>query len=61
MSPGCISEVLTPYPTLLKALELCGRLTPNFAYTDITNQEQSAPFVKLVPPYTYGFPTKWQA
>ena len=61
MSPGCISFTLTSYPTLLIADELCGSPTPNAPYTDITNPEQSVPFVKLDPPYTYGFPTNCAA
>ena len=36
----------------LNALEECGSPTPNAAYTLITKPEQSAPFVRLVPPYT---------
>ena len=59
MSPGNIS--VTPYPTLLIAYELCGSPTPNCAYTLITNPEQSAPLVRLVPPYTYGLPTNCDA
>ena len=54
-----MSFTLTPVPTLLIARELCGRPTPYFAYTDNTNPEQSAPFVKLVPPHLYGLPTNF--
>ena len=34
---------------------------PKFARTDCVNPEQSVPFVRLVPPYTYGFPTNCNA
>ena len=30
-------------------------------HTDIVNPEQSVPFVKLDPPYTYGFPRNFLA
>ena len=30
-------------------------------YTAMVNPEQSAPFVRLVPPKTYGFPTNFNA
>ena len=53
--------MLTPYPTLLIALEECGRPTPYAEYTLITKPEQSVPFVRLDPPYTYGFPTNCEA
>ena len=47
---AAISSMLTPYPALRSALDECGSDTPKAAYTDITNPEQSAPFVRLVPP-----------
>jgi hypothetical protein len=52
ISPGCASEsdVPTLVPTLLSDDDECGRLTPKFAYTLMTKPEQSAPFVRLVPP-----------
>jgi hypothetical protein len=34
---------------------------PNFLKTDCVNPEQSAPFVKLVPPHTYLFPINFFA
>ena len=37
-------------------LELRPVEIPKCANTLIVNPEQSAPFVRLVPPYTYGFP-----
>ena len=37
--------------------EVLGRLMPKCSYTLMTKPEQSVPFVRLVPPYTYGLPT----
>ena len=37
------------------------RLTPYFLKIVSVNPEQSAPFVRLVPPYTYGLPTNCTA
>ena len=38
-------------------LEVLVILYPKCSYILIINPEQSIPFVKLVPPYTYGLPT----
>ena len=43
---------LMDFPQLAWAAELWGRDTPKWAMTDMVKPEQSAPFVRLVPPHT---------
>ena len=40
------------FPQFAWAAELWGRDTPKWAMTDMVKPEQSAPFVRLVPPHT---------
>ena len=42
-------------------LPLAEAHSQKIANTDITKPEQSAPFVRLVPPHTYGLPTNCTA
>jgi hypothetical protein len=54
-------ERLTALPPTDCAPAVRGIEIPKFAITDCVNPEQSAPFVRLVPPYTYGHPTNCSA
>ena len=51
-----IADRESSFPFAAWALELRPVVMPKCANTPWVNPEQSAPFVRLVPPYTYGLP-----
>lgn len=55
-SPGWIWSREISLPFAAWSLEVRPVVTPKCSKIRIVNPEQSAPFVKLVPPYTYGLP-----